>query len=779
MAAQTRPIWPSPRTVMRRIVVMRVSRCVGVRGDVRGCSGGWANPSHPTHEEPRAVSVLYSLPHPPRADARSPARRRRVAGPFLPDIARSQRMSKASTHSHQHDHDLTDEAHLHPGGEHCCSHHEIDLERWIVVYLVGGVLVLTTKIAEWSGAATEVASIPALVGALLLGFPLFKASVREIMRGRATSSTLASVAIIAAVATGEYVTGGFLAFILLIADQVVRRTASGAQRAIEQLVKLTPDTARIVEAGAEREVSLGEVRVGAVVRVRPGENLPVDGEVVTGSSSINQASLTGEAVPAEVQPGALVYAGTTNLTGSLDVRVTGVGGDTTIGKVTQLIREAESSRTPRQLLIEQVAAYFVPVAISTAGLVWYLMSQSSDPATAARATETAITVLIVVCPSALLLSSPTAMVAAFAAAARLGIMIKQTNYLESSANIDTVVLDKTGTITTGVFAVGRLAPADGVDGVDLLQSAADAEQQSNHPLAKSIIATARQARVTPANVEAYEEVHGRGVKARAEGGSEVLAGRAGWLTELKPEIREQVERVEKKIEGMTGVHVMRDGRYLGAVGLEDRVRSNAQVSVERLRELGVRQVLMFTGDRFEVAKRVGGVVGVDRVEAECLPEEKHDLIVQLVESGRRVMMVGDGINDGPSLATADVGVAMGLGGSDIATNSAGVALMRDDLSRVPFLIDLARKTRGVIVQNIVASIVIALIGLVLAATGSLAILFAVFYHFVGDVFVIANSFRLVRFGENYAESAQPETQERAERAPTMRRGATLTSPAGA
>ncbi len=666
----------------------------------------------------------------------------------------------ASTHTH-HDHTHgTDERHdvptLRMGGDACCSHHEIDLERWIVVYLVGGVLVLTTTIARWLGAATEVAMIPAAIGALLLGFPLFRSSFSELRKGRPTSSTLASLAIIAALATGKYEIAGFLAFILLIADQVVRRTAWGAQRAIEQLVGLTPDTARIVDNGQEREVALTDVRVGMIVRVLAGENLPVDGEIVKGSSTINQASLTGEAVPAEVETGSAVYAGTTNLTSTIDVRATQVGSDTTIGKVTRLIRAAESSRTPRQLLIEQVAAYFVPVAISTAGLVWYLMSQSKDPQMVARATETAITVLVVVCPSALLLASPTAMVASFAAAARLGVMIKETNYLEASANIDTVVLDKTGTITTGVFAVSRLAPADGVEGVELLQSAADAEQQSNHPLAKSILTTARQARVRPAELSASEEVHGRGVRVRTADGGEILAGRAGWLMSLKPEIKDRVQAVEEKIEGMTGVHVVRDGRYLGAVGLEDKVRNNAQSVVARLRELGVRQVLLFTGDRFVVAKRVGASVGVDRVEAECLPEEKHDLIADLVEQGRRVMMVGDGINDGPSLATADVGVAMGLGGSDIATNSAGVALMRDDLSRIPFLIDLARKSRRVVGQNIVASIVIALIGLVLAATGNLAVGFAALYHFIGDIFVIANSFRLVRFGEDFADAAAPQ-----------------------
>lgn len=698
------------------------------------------------------------------------------------------------THDHPHDH-AHDHRHVHivggdtdapenptlrPGGELCCSHHEIDLERWIVVYLVGGMLVLTTTIARWLGNATEVALIPAAIGALLLGFPLFKSSFEELRRGRPTSSTLASLAIIAALATGKYEVAGFLAFILLIADQVVRRTAWGAQRAIEQLVGLTPDIARLVEGApgstSEREVPLGQVRVGEVVRVRPGENLPVDGVVVSGASSINQASLTGEAVPAEAQAGTPVYAGTTNLTGTLDIRATSVGADTTIGKVTQLIREAESSRTPRQLLIEQVAAYFVPVALSTAGLVWYLMMQSKDPQVVARATTTAITVLVVVCPSALLLASPTAMVASFAAAARLGIMIKQTSYLEASANIDTVVLDKTGTITTGVFAVSRLAPATGVEGVDLLQAAADAEQQSNHPLARSILTTARQARVQPAQVERYEEIHGRGVRAHAPSG-ETLAGRSAWLVELDPSIAGEVKSVEEKIEGMTGVHVMRAGRYLGAVGLEDRVRSNAKSVVERLRELEVLEVCLYTGDRFAVARRVGQQVGVDRVEAECLPEEKHALIRALTGAGRRVMMVGDGINDGPSLAAADVGVAMGMGGSDIATNSAGVALMRDDLSRIPFLIELARKTRGVIAQNIIASIVIAIIGLVLAATGSLAIGFAVVYHFVGDVFVIANSFRLVRFGEDFAAGASGEPTSAA---PVRRaQGASLSLRAGA
>ncbi|MEC9372761.1 MAG: cation-translocating P-type ATPase [Planctomycetota bacterium] len=663
----------------------------------------------------------------------------RAADPSLPNGQAAPVPADAPAHRHDHDHDGEPVAH----SDLCCSHHEMKIERWILLYLIGGVLVLTTTLSKFFGwINADVATIPAALGAILLGAPLIWAAAQELRRGRPTSSTLAALAIIAALAIGKYETAGFLAFILLVADQVVRRTAWGAQRAIEQLVRLTPDIARIVEGGQEREVSLREVREGMTVRVRPGENLPVDGVVTKGSSDINQASLTGESVPVEVQSGAPVYAGTTNLTGVIDLRVTGVGADTTIGKVTQLIHEAESRRTPRQMLIEQVAAYFVPVAITVAGLVLYFT----------RDVETAITVLVVVCPSALLLSSPTAMVAAFASAARLGILIKQTSYLEAASHIDTVVLDKTGTLTTGVFAVSRLAPATGVEGADLLQAAADAEHQSNHPLAKSIVTTARQARIEPESPSSYTEVHGRGVKAMTTQG-EILAGRADWLVEINPSVREEVGKVNEKIHGMSGVHVMRDGQYLGAVGLEDKLRPNAKSVIDRLRDLGSRRVAIFTGDRQAVAERVGAVVGVDMIEAECLPEQKLDRLQELVDQGQRVLMVGDGINDGPCLATADVGVAMGLSGSDIATNSAGVALMTDDLSRVPFLIELARRTRAIVAQNIVMSIVIAIFGLVLAATGSLTIWFAAFYHFVADVFVIGNSFRLIRFGEEAADES--------------------------
>ena len=636
------------------------------------------------------------------------------------------------------------------------------LERRLLVALGGGVLLAASWIGSMMGVDAGISQLPAFIGALVLVIPLLMGAWKELSDGRPGGDALASLAVLAAMSSENYLAAGFLALFLWMANLILSRTAWGAQRAIRDLVRLTPDIARRIGAdGNESEVRLKDLALGDIVRVLPGENLPVDGTVHAGQSSINQASLTGEAVPIEVQPGKAVYAGTTNITGRLDIEVTAVAGETTIGKVEQLIREAEGSRTYRQEVIEQLAGYYFWVVIMVAALVWFFTTRSADEAIRSQASIRAITVLVVTCPGGLLISHPTAMVAAFAAAARLGIMIKQTRTLEAAATVDTVVMDKTGTLTTGVFEVARLAPAEGVEGADLLQAAADAEQSSNHPLARSILDTARKARIKPKDTDAYEEVHGRGVIATI-GTDRIEAGRAAWLRELHPDAVDAINAVEERIAGMSGVHVMQGDRYLGAVGLEDKLRHNAADAVGELRELGCRRLAIFTGDRLSVARRVGTAVGVDTIEAECLPEEKHEELKHLMRQGHRTLVVGDGINDGPILATADVGVAMGLSGSDIATNSAGVALMNDDLRNIPFLLSLARRARRVISQNIAMSLLLAVIGLALAATGTLLNLWlAPFYYALGYVVVIANSLRLVRFGEDHAEAEQSRAADAA------------------
>jgi len=622
------------------------------------------------------------------------------------------------------------------------------LERRLFVALAGGTLLLISWIGSLLGLQPQVAQIPAAIGALMLVTPLAFGALKEMKLGRPSGDSLASLAVLAALANNLYLAAGFLAFFLWLSELILSRTAWGAQRAIRDLVELTPDIARLIQQdGSEKETTLDQIHVGQKVRVRPGENLPVDGRIIAGQSSINQASLTGEAIPIEASEGTAVYAGTTNLTGQLDIEVTAVAGESTIGKVESLIREAENAKGHKQELIERLATYYVPVVLMVAALVWFFTSKSEIAAVRDQAAERAVTVLVVTCPGALLIAYPTAMVAAFAAAARLGIMIKTTRVLESASNIDTVIMDKTGTLTTGKFSVGRLAPAEGVDPAILLQAATDAEQSSNHPLARSILETAAKARILPRAIRDYKELHGRGVSAQTNDG-QVLAGRAQWLMEKDPSIAAAVDQASKRIEGMSSVHVMLGGRYLGAVGLEDKLRQNASEVIARLRELGVRKVCIFTGDRLEVATRVGEAVGVDSIEAECLPEEKHEELKYLIRRGHRTLVVGDGINDGPILASADVGVAMGLSGSDIATNSAGVALMNDDLRHIPFLLELARRARSIIALNIAAALVLAIIGLALAATGRIQIWITPFYQAGAYIFVIANSLRLVRFGED-------------------------------
>ena len=509
------------------------------------------------------------------------------------------------------------------------------LERRLFIALAGGTLLLTSWIGSLLGLQPQVAQIPAAIGALMLVAPLAFGALKEMKMGRPSGDSLASLAVLAALANNLYLAAGFLAFFLWLSELILSRTAWGAQRAIRDLVELTPDIARLIQNdGSEKETTLDQIRVGQKVRVRPGENLPVDGRVIAGQSSVNQASLTGEAIPIEASEGTAVYAGTTNLTGQLDIEVTAVAGESTIGKVESLIREAENAKGHKQELIERLATYYVPVVLMVAALVWFFTSKSEIAAVRDQAAERAVTVLVVTCPGALLIAYPTAMVAAFAAAARLGIMIKTTRVLESASNIDTVIMDKTGTLTTGKFSVGRLAPADGVDPALLLQAATDAEQSSNHPLARSILETAAKARILPRAIRDYKELHGRGVSAQTNDG-QVLAGRAQWLLETDASIVAAVDQASKKIEGMSSVHVMLGGRYLGAVGLEDKLRQNASEVIARLRELGVRKVCIFTGDRLEVATRVVLIIIPKRAAA----------------ANAATMAVGYAINNAPGHVT--------------------------------------------------------------------------------------------------------------------------------
>jgi Cd2+/Zn2+-exporting ATPase len=616
----------------------------------------------------------------------------------------------------------------------------------LVLSLMGGILVLNSFIAEWifaSPAATDGALNPhaallALIGAVFLGAPLVWHALKHLYRGEMHMDELVAMAIVAAIAIGKYQEAGVIAFFMIVANLIETRTALGARASIESLIRLTPTRAHRIESdGREREIDAQELKPGETIRVRPGDNVPADGEIIEGQTIINQANITGESMPIEKGPGDEVFSGTNNITGAIDVRVTKAGKDTTLGRVQELIVQAEATRIPLMRLIDRYAGWYTPTILMLAAIVLAFT----------REMDRAIAMLVVACPCALILATPTAMVAAISAASRLGVLVKDVVDLEFARNLTAVVLDKTGTLTTGELSVTRMTPAAGVEGADLLQTAASAEQMSKHPVARAMVDVAHRARLDLVRPSEFEEVAGRGVAARANGDS-ILVGRRTWIAERGADLTALDAPDMQEPEGLSTLYVVKNNRCLGWIGLEDRTRSEARTALDELRELGVRVLTMVTGDRWSVARRVGREMGCTDVQAEVLPQQKLQLVDQLKKSGHRVAVVGDGVNDAPALAAGNLGIAMGAAGSDVAINSASIALMNNDLRRLPFLVRLSRSTIRVVWENLLFGVAYIVILEVFAALGYLPAMLAALFHTLASAIVIFNSARLVRFGED-------------------------------
>ena len=484
--------------------------------------------------------------------------------------------------------------------------------------------------------------------------------------------------------------------------------------------------------------------------MRPGDNVPADGVIVTGQGTFNQANITGESLPVDKKPGDETFAGTQNLTGVLEIKVTRAGTDTTLGRVRDLILAAEKTKLPIMRIIDQYMVYYTPFVLVIGALVWAFT----------RDIDRVIAVLVVACPCAFILASPTAMVAALSAAARLGILIKNVGDIELAARINAFVFDKTGTLTTGLLAVSRLAPLGDVKPAELLRLAASAERYSNHPTARALSQLAAEAGVPLAEPRDFAETAGRGIQAEVDG-AKITIGRAQWLrdNEVAGDFTASVDLNET--EGFSLIFVARDGQCIGWIGLQDQTRPEARESLIKLKELGARRIAMVSGDREPVATRVAREIGVEEVVAECLPENKVEFVRNFKGRGYRVAVVGDGVNDAPALAAGDMGIAMGAAGSDVAINSATIALMNSDLRRLPFLVNLSRQTRSVINQNFMFGIVFIIGGLSAGAFGYLTPIVAALLHNVGSLIVVFNSARLVRLGEEL-EPFRPITDEAAE-----------------
>jgi len=535
---------------------------------------------------------------------------------------------------------------------------------------------------------------------------------------------------------GGFQTAGIVAFFMLLGEIIETRTAAGARASIQSLIKLTPTKARRLSGGNEVEVAVSELKVGDIIRIRPGDNIAADGQIVSGQGSINQANITGESLPVDKGVGEAVFAGTINMNGLLEVKVSKAGEDTTLGRVRDLILAAEKTKLPFMRIIDQYMGYYTPLVLIIAALVWGFTQDLNR----------VITILIVACPCAFILATPTAMVAALSAAARLGILVKNIADLEAAARITAFVFDKTGTLTTGRLAVSRLNPLDGIAPAELLRCAASAEQFSNHPTARSITALAQQAGVPLAQVSDFKETAGRGVSALIDG-QRILVGRATFLKDqgVLGDLFASVDLDETA--GYSLLFVARDGHCIGWVGLQDQTRPEAAEALEQLRASGIRRITMVSGDRRPVAERVAQEIGVTEVVAECLPQDKVEYVRQTKAKGHRVAVIGDGVNDAPALASGDISIAMGAAGSEVAINSATIALMNNDLRRLPFLIRLSRMARTVINQNFLFGVVFIIGGMAAASFGYLNPIVAAILHNVGSLFVVFNSARLVRQGE--------------------------------
>jgi len=440
-----------------------------------------------------------------------------------------------------------------------------------------------------------------------------------------------------------------------------------------------------------------------------------------------------------------VFAGTQNLTGVLEIKVTRAGTDTTLGRVRELILAAEKTKLPIMKIVDQYMAFYTPLVLVIGALVWAFT----------RDLERVISVLVVSCPCAFILATPTAMVAALSAAARLGILIKNVADIETAAKINAFIFDKTGTLTTGELAVSRLNPLGDVKPAELLRIAASAEKYSNHPTAKALAKISTEAGVPLVEPKDFTETAGRGVKADI-GGAQVLVGRAQWLKDNGVDSAFEKSVDLNETEGWSLIFVARDGKCIGWVGLQDQTRAEAREALAELKEAGVRRIAMVSGDRQPVATRVAAEIGCEEAKGDCLPQNKVEFVHNVKSKGYNVAVIGDGVNDAPALAAGDIGIAMGAAGSEVAIHSATIALMNNDLRRLPFLVKLSRSTRAVINQNFLFGVLFIIGGLSAAAFGWLNPILAAVLHNAGSLIVIFNSARLVRKGEEL-EHYHPET----------------------
>jgi Zn2+/Cd2+-exporting ATPase len=606
--------------------------------------------------------------------------------------------------------------------------------REFTITFTTAIFVLSSAIVGLFKSASLPATVLALAAVVVGGIPIIIGAIRGIIRTELNVDELVAIAIIVSVIFREYLSAGFVAFMMLFGKILEDFTAARAETALEDLGKLMPATAHVRRGGKDIEISLNEVIVGDEVIAKSGERIPIDGLVIEGQASVNQAPITGESVPVAKVKGSEVYAGTLNELGAVVIKATRIGDSTTLAKIVDLVEEAEENRAPIVRLADRYAKYFTPLILTISVLV-YLFT---------RNLTSALAVLIVACPCALVMATPIAVIAGVANGARRGILIKGGARLEAAGRVNAVALDKTGTITLGEPRVMKITSFDSHDDKHVLEMAAVAEGLSEHPVAKAILIKAGEMASQLPKPEEFHVVPGQGVLAKLNGTS-IAVGTEALLREQNIDLPEYVKSATDAMEqdGLTPLIVASSGKILGIIGVADTVRKDMSSAVIRLKHSGVKRVVMLTGDSPEVAKRVAASIGIDEWQARLLPAQKVEAIKKLQTEGYKVAMIGDGINDAPALAQADVGVAMGISGTDIAMETSDIVLVKDDVLMAAEAINLSRKTLRTIRQNLAFALVFNLIGIGAASTGLLSPVAAALFHNFGSVAVVINSARLV------------------------------------
>jgi Zn2+/Cd2+-exporting ATPase len=576
-----------------------------------------------------------------------------------------------------------------------------------------------------------ISGIVLLAGALIAGFPIFKDAVIGFLmkKSNCIMEQLVFIALLASLAKGDFKTAILIPIIISFVHFLEERSILGAQSAIDGLKTLQAKEAFLVTPEGEKFVKAESLEIGDIIKIRPGDMLPVDGEIMEGKSSIDQSSLTGESLPVDVEEGSIVYSGTVNLQGYFLLKVTKKVDETSLSKILEVMKEAEQSRTPTMRLIEKYMAYYLPAVIILALAVLFVTGDMNR----------VIAVLIVSCPCAQVLVSSTAMISSLSTASRNGVLIKNSSFLERLGNIKTVIFDKTGTLTMGNLNVTRVQSLGGQSEEFLLKAAASAAQGSGHPVSKAITKAAETLELLkPVSIE---ESMGLGVSAVTSIGT-ILLGKRVWLGSLGVRLPE-----EPQYDG-TIVWVALEGEIIGYIFLADCLREEAQKAIEEIRNLGIKRTVLVTGDRKQVASLIRESLAMDDVYAECLPQDKLSIVEKEQEGNNTVMVIGDGVNDAPALVKADVGIAMGAMGSDIAIKSADIAFMGNDLTKLSFVISLSRQTKKIIYENMGIALTSSVIMLTLASAGILSPIAGTFLHNIGTFMVLFNSARLLRFKEN-------------------------------